>query len=174
MKKISKFLLIIFISIFLTVIYGITNDFITAKISPEFYTKFTFFNFGILDDYERTFNGNWTFSLIWVGFFSTWWFGLLTGLILGIVGMKYCDQKQMLNKTLKSILIVIVITIIFGFVGYGTAELNPSEIIMNYNFPFEIEHKAEFNKVSKIHNFSYYGGIVGLIIGTFNLIKNWW
>ena len=79
-----------------------------------------------------------------------------------------------MNKTLRSILIVIGITILFGFVGYGIAELNPSEIITNYNFPFEIEYKAEFNKVSKIHNFSYYGGIVGLIIGTLNQIKNWW
>lgn len=174
MKKISKLLLIVFISIFLSVFYGITHDFITAKISPEFYTKFTFYNFGILDDYERTFNGNWTFALIWVGFFSTWWFGLLTGLILGIVGMKYSDEKQILNKALKSIFIVIGITIIFGFLGYGLAELNPSEIITNYYFPFEIEHKAEFNKVSKIHNFSYFGGIVGLTIGTFNLIKNLW
>ncbi|MFH6991791.1 hypothetical protein [Flavobacterium sp. FlaQc-48] len=172
MKKISKLVLIVFISIFLSVIYGITRDFITAKISPEFYTKFLFFNFGILDDYERTFSGNWTFALIWVGFFSTWWFGLLAGLILGIVGMKYSDENQMLNEELKSIFIVIGITIIFGFVGYGIAELNPSETIKNYNFPFRIEHKAEFNKVSKIHNFSNFGGIVGLIIGTFNLIKN--
>lgn len=174
MKKATKLLLIVFISIVLSVIYGTIHDFITSKISPEFYTKFTFFNFGLLDDYERKFNGNWTFALIWVGFFSTWWFGLLTGLILGIVGMKYSNEKQMLNKTLKSILIVIGITIIFGFVGYGIAELNPSEIITNYHFPFEIEHKIEFNKVVKIHNYSYLGAIVGLIIGTLNQIKNWW
>jgi len=174
LKKTGTLILIIVISIILSVIYGITHDFITSKISPEFYTKLTFFNFGILDDYSREFGGNWTFALVWIGFFSTWWFGLLTGLILGIVGMKYSDRKNLLNKTLKSILIVIGITILFGFVGYGIAELNPSEIITNYNFPFEIEYKAEFNKVSKIHNFSYYGGIVGLIIGTLNQIKNWW
>ena len=173
MTKTIKLLSIVFISIVLIVIYGITLNSITSKISPEFYTKFTFFNFAILDDYGREFNGNWTFALIWVGFFSTWWFGLLTGLILGIVGMKYSDEKQMLNKTLKSILIVIGIIIMFGFAGYGIAELNPSEIITNYNFPFEIEHKVDFNKVIKIHNYSYLGAIVGLIIGTLNQIKNW-
>jgi hypothetical protein len=174
LKKTGTLIFIIVISIIISVIYGITHDFITSKISPEFYTKLTFFNFGILDDYSREFDGNWTFALIWVGFFSTWWFGLLTGLILGIVGMKYSEEKKLLNKTLKSILIVIGITILFGFAGYGIAELNPSEIITNYNFPFEIEHKAEFNKVAKIHNFSYIGGIVGLIIGMLNQIKNWW
>ena len=88
--------------------------------------------------------------------------------------MKYSEGKNLLNKTLKSILIVIGITILFGFVGFGIAELSPSEIITNYDFPFEIEHKSEFNKVAKIHNFSYFGGIVGLIIGTLNQIKNWW
>ena len=171
LKKTGTLILIVVISIFLSVIYGITHDFITSKISNEFYTKLTFFEFGILDDYSREFNGNWTFALIWVGFFSTWWFGLLTGLILGILGMKYSNGKNLLNKTLKSILIVIGITIVFGFVGYGIAELNPSEIITNYTYPFEIEHKAEFNKVAKIHNFSYIGGIVGLIIGMLNQIK---
>lgn len=155
-------------------IYGILHDFITSKISPEFYTKLTFLKFGILDGDGREFDGNWTFGLIWVGFFSTWWFGLLSGSILGVVGMKYTNGKKTLSKTFKSILIVVGITIIFGFIGYGIAELNPSEIITNYNFPFEIENKEEFNKVSKIHNFSYIGGIVGLIIGTMNQIKNWW
>ncbi|PWH82068.1 hypothetical protein DIS18_12445 [Algibacter marinivivus] len=172
MKKLGTFIIIVFISIALAAIYGVTHDFITSKISPEFYTKLIFFNFGILDDYAREFNGNWTFSLIWVGFFSTWWFGLLTGIVLGIFGLKYSDRQIMLNKSLKSIFIVIGITILFGFVGYGIAELNPSEIIANYDLPFEIEHKAEFNKVAKIHNFSYFGGIFGLIIGTLNQIKN--
>ncbi|PCI35092.1 MAG: hypothetical protein COB60_04280 [Flavobacteriaceae bacterium] len=174
MKKTLTILLIVFISIIFSVVYGISHDFVTSKISPEFYTKLTFFNFGILDDYARKFDGNWTFALVWVGFFSTWWFGLLTGLILGIVGMKYGDGKQILNKTMKSILIVIGIVILFGVVGYGIAELNPSEIITNYDFPFEIEHKTDFNKVVKIHNYSYFGGVVGLIIGTLNQIKNWW
>ena len=174
LKKQITLILIVLISIILSVIYGITHDFITSKISPEFYTKLTFFNFGILDDYAREFNGNWTFALVWVGFFSTWWFGLLIGLIFGIIGMKYSNEKQMLIKTLKSLLIVISITILFGFVGFGIAELNPSEIINNYDLPFEIEHKADFNKVSKIHSFSYFGGIAGLIMGALNQIKDWW
>ena len=174
MKKLGAFIIIVFISITLAVIYGVTHDFITSRISPEFYTKLTFFNFGILDDYAREFDGNWTFALIWVGFFSTWWFGFLTGVILGIFGLKYRGGQIMLNKSLKSLIIVIGITILFGFIGYAIAELNPSEVITNYNFPFEIEQKADFNKVAKIHNFSYIGGIVGLIIGTLNQIKNWW
>ncbi len=174
MKKLGAFIIIVFISITLAVIYGVAHDFITSKISPEFYTKLTFFNFGILDDYEREFNENWILALTWVGFFSTWWFGLLTGIVLGIFGLKYSDGQIMLNKSLKSLFIVIGIAILFGFVGYGIGELNPSEIITNYHLPFEIEHKAEFNKVRKIHNFSYIGGIVGLIIGSLNQIKNWW
>ena len=172
MKKLGAFLIIVFISITIAVIYGVAHDTITSKISPEFYTKLTFFKFGILDDYVREFNGNWTFALIWIGFFSTWWFGLLTGVVIGVFGLKYSNGQRMLHKSLKSLLIVLTITILFGFVGYGIAELNPSDIISNYDLPFEIEDKRDFNKVVKIHNFSYLGGIVGLIIGTFNQIKN--
>lgn len=174
MKKISIIILIIFLSITVSVIYGILHDFITSGISPEFYTKYTFFNFGILDDYSRPFNGNWVFALIWVGFFSTWWFGFFAGLILAILGLKYNDLKLILNVTLKSIMVIIGITLLFGVFGYVIAVLNPSEIIENNNFPFEIENKINFNKVRKIHNFSYLGGFFGLMIGTFNQIKNKW
>jgi len=132
-----------------------------------------FFSFGILDDYAREFSGTWTFALIWVGFFSTWWYGLLSGLILGLVGLKYDNTRLILNITLKSFIIIIGITILFGIVGYGIAELNPSENILNYNYPFQIENKIDFNKVGTIHDFSYFGGVIGLIIGTLNQIKNW-
>ena len=173
MKKIISLIIIIFISIILSAIYGVNHNFIMSHISPEFYTKFTFFNFGILDDYGRKFSGNWTFALIWVGFFSTWWFGLFTGLIFGIIALKYNIGKQIFNKTFDSFFIIIVITILFGFIGYIIAEINPSEIITNYNLPFEIEHKIEFNKVAKINIYSYFGGIIGLIIGTYNQVRTY-
>lgn len=171
MKKTVTVLVILFSSIILSAIYGITHNFITSQISPEFYTKLTFFKFGILDDYQREYRGNWTFALMWIGFFSTWWFGLFTGIIFGIITMKYNDKKQIFNKTFNSFFIIIGVTFLFGFIGYIVAEVNPSEIITNYKLPFEIIHKADFNKVAKINNYSYFGGFIGLVIGIYNLIK---
>ena len=173
-KKILTLILIAFLSVIIGTSYGVIHNFITSLISTEFYTKFIFFKFVVLDDYSRQFSGNWTFPLTWIGFFSTGWFGLLTGLVLGVIALECKSVKIMLVKTLKSILIIIGIAIISGFVGYIFAELNPSEIITNYNYPFEIENKIAFNKVKTIHNFSYLGGIVGLIIGVLNQIKKWW
>jgi len=75
LKKTGTLILVIVISIILSVIYGITHDFITSKISPEFYTKLTFFNFGILDDYSR--------NLAEIGLLL--WFGLVFSQLGGLV-----------------------------------------------------------------------------------------
>jgi hypothetical protein len=170
MKKAITLILVVFISIIISVAYGIIHNYITYTISPEFYTKDIFFKFGVLDDYSRKFSGSWTLALIWIGFFSTWWFGLLIGLIFIIPSIN--NTKLKLTTFLKSILIIIGFVILFGFIGYIVAELHPSEIISNYNYPFEIENKRNFNKVHTINSFSYIGGIMGVIIGILFLLKS--
>ncbi|MFL9830816.1 hypothetical protein ABS764_08145 [Flavobacterium sp. ST-87] len=171
MKKAATLISIVLISIILSVLYGTAHHFIAFHIAPEFYTKLTFFNFGILDDYGRKFNGNWNLALLWVSFFSTCWIGFFIGLIVGIVAIKYHVGKEIFNKTFDAFCMVMVTTFLLGFTGYILAEINPSEIILNYSLPFEIEHKVQFNKVAKIHNYSYIGIVVGLIISMYSLTK---
>ena len=56
-----------------------------------------------------------------VGFMATWWMGLPIGLILGLVGLKHLNHKQMFLVTMKAISITIVVTFITGLIGltYG-------------------------------------------------------
>mgnify|MGYP000848926478 FL=1 len=173
MKKIKSFIKILLISILIAGCYGIIHDLITSSICPEYYTKFKFFQFGIMDDYQRPFRGNLPLMASIVGFLATWWFGLLLGFILSVFGLVFKLEDRFIEITLNSIFLVIIVGVFFGFCAYIFGSLNA-----NYNLSYNLyEQKIieirQFNLVGLIHNFSYLGGIIGLIIGITNQKKNW-
>jgi len=135
-KKIGLLILIVIISIILASIYGILHNQISYSISSEYFTKFKFDQIGKwLHQVE-----NERIAISFVGIISTWWFGLLLGLIIGIVGI-------LIGKFLIS-------------------NLNT-----NWNLPAELIDRKNFLTAGTMHNFSYFGGIVGLIYGIIYQLK---
>ncbi|HMN26482.1 MAG TPA: hypothetical protein PKE38_18390, partial [Ignavibacteriaceae bacterium] len=92
MKKfdVRKILTIFLFGVMATVIagfYGVINDQITFSISSEYYTKFKFIQFNLVNEnnidkikFPRIF-------VAIVGFLATWWFGLVLGFILGLFNL---------------------------------------------------------------------------------------
>jgi len=173
MKNIKAIIKIILISVLISGCYGIIHDLITSSICPEYYTKFKFFQFGIMDDYQRPFRGNLPLMASIVGFLATWWFGLLIGFILSVFGLVFKLEEKLFEITLKSIFLVIIVAFSCGFFAFLFGNFNPN-YNLDYN-PYEqtIIEIRQFNLVGLIHNFSYLGGIIGLIVGITNQKKNW-
>ena len=173
MENIKSFIKILLISILIAGCYGIIHDLITSSICPEYYTKFKFFQFGIMDDYQRPFRGNLPIIASMVGFLATWWFGLLIGIILSIFGLVFKLEERFFEITLKSIFLVIIVAFSCGVFAFIFGYLNPN-YNLSYN-PYEqkIIEIRKYNLVGLIHNFSYLGGLIGLIIGIKNQKKNW-
>ena len=73
MKKILILLVIIGLAPLIGGIYGILNDQLTYTISPEYYTQFKFYQFGLIDFVNDT---NPRIGVSVVGFLATWWVGL--------------------------------------------------------------------------------------------------
>ena len=80
-------------------LYGILHDQLTYTISPEYYTKFKFYQFGLMDIGNEAIFPNTRIEVSAVGFMATWWMGLPIGLILGLVGLVHKDNKQMFRST---------------------------------------------------------------------------
>src|SRR5271166_328085 len=89
--KFGTFLSSIIISILIAVVYGILNDQITYTISPEYFTKFKYLQFGVRPD---LFGGD-RQAVVAIGFLATWWVGLIIGLAFGINGLVFKDNKIM-------------------------------------------------------------------------------
>lgn len=163
------FLLLLFTGTILAGIYGILHDQVTYSISPEYYTKFKFYQFRLaLNGDEAIFPQPRLYVAI-VGLMATWWVGLFAGMILGLVGFVHKDLKAMWRFSFRSILIAIATTIVFGLIGYLVGKFALGDTQLYY--PKNIIDRKAFITVGSIHNFGYLGGLLGIIAGIVYQLK---
>ena len=168
MKR-NLILLIIVLSPLIGGIYGILNDQLTYTISPEYYTKFKFYQFGLVDLVNGT---NPRIGALVVGFLATWWVGLPIGIILGLVGLIHRNSRQMFYVSLRAILVTIIVAFAIGLIGLGYGKFYLVDTGVNWWFPDNLIDKENFIAVGSMHNFSYYfGGPIGLIAGVIYNIR---
>jgi hypothetical protein len=169
MKRFLIFLLLILISCLLGGVYGILHDQLTYSISVEYYTKFKFLQFGFVDFGKEAILPHPRIYVSIVGFLATWWMGLFIGFFLALLGFIHTDMKLMFAITLKSFLVTMLIAFMTGLVGlaYGHLVLahRPQEEFYNWYVPDNLVDFKSFVTVGSMHNFSYLGGVIGLIVG---------
>ncbi|MES2485386.1 MAG: hypothetical protein V4581_05465 [Bacteroidota bacterium] len=171
MKKFAILLAIIILSCFIGGLYGILHDFLTYSISPEYYTRFKFIQFGLVFDYHNAelYHNHPLIPVALVGWMATWWMGLIIGTILGLVTLRL-NAKTMFTTTLKAIGITIAISFITGLAGllYGWLFLMDKFTALKaagWQLPEGLDEPGNFIIVGSMHNFSYIGGALGLAVG---------
>jgi hypothetical protein len=171
MKRLLVFLFIIFLAPFISGLYGIIHDQVTYTICPEYYTKFKFYQFGLIDLGDEALFPNPRIRVSQVGFLATWWMGLPIGIILGLVGLTIKDNKEMFKTTLKAFLITIIIAFFTGLIGLIIGKLYLADVGVSWRLPNNLVDKAGFIAVGSMHNFSYLGGLTGLIAGIIYILR---
>lgn len=161
MKKIQLFILTIILTPIIAGVYGIFHNQFTFTLSEEFFTKFMFERFGFVEYGTET--PRLTASII--GIWSTWWFGLIIGFIFAAVGFNQPNSKLMFQSICKAITITFATTILIGILGFFYGKSGLSSLSSTCCFPLQIKNTENFIAVSEAHNFSYFGGITGTIIG---------
>lgn len=158
MNKFTYFLFLLIALPILAGLYGAIHDQVTYTISPEYFTKFKYGQFG----FDPEWFGGHRQTVAVIGFLATWWTGLPIAIILGIAGRSHVNMKTLWITTMKSILITMLITAIAGVMGYfyGFTLIDEN---LNWDFPADLIDKHSFILVGAIHNFSYLGGVVGLV-----------
>lgn len=152
-------------------LYGIIHDQLTYTISPEYYTKFKFYQFGLIDIGNEAIFPNPRLEVSAVGFMATWWMGLPIGLILGLVGLTIKDNKQMFRTTLKAFVLTTIIAFITGLIGLAYGKLILAVTGVSWWLPNNLIDKKNFIAVGSMHNFSYLGGLTGLIAGIIYILR---
>src|ERR1700676_2970104 len=81
MKKLGKFLLFLPAAVLVAGLFGMIHDQISYSVSDEYFTKFKFIQFHLLDSDvpERI-------RAAEVGFLASWWMGIPLGLLCGSAG----------------------------------------------------------------------------------------
>lgn len=157
MRKFGVFSTLLFLSIITAGVYGILHDQVTASISPEYFTRFKFIQFHVGPGVS------FRLGVTIVGFFATWWTGAIIGLLLGLTGFIFPDHKTMKTALNKALLLILVTTVLLGCCGfvYGKYIQDPARV--NWWLPENLQDKNNFILVGSIHNFSYLGGLTGLL-----------
>ena len=166
MRKFGVFSSTIFISIMVAGLYGIIHDQITYTISNEYFTKYKYLQFGF--DPERFGGHRQTVAVI--GFLATWWTGLIIGFCLSLISLIFGDHKKMYVAIKNAIIIIFCITASSGFFGflYGRFYLAKRGV---WWVAHNVINTKNYITVGSIHNFSYWGGFIGLLIGIVYLIR---
>lgn len=181
MYKFLVFIFIIIIAIVLGAVYGILHDQLTYTISEEYYTKFKFIQFN-LENWGLGSNigtdQNPEIQLYrprlgagLVGLLATWWVGLIIGVVLAFLGLIHNTAKEMFIVTFKSFLLTITIAFLTGLVGLLYGKLFLTATRPNWFFPKNLNNIDNFIMVGSMHNFSYLGGLIGLVIAILYSIK---
>ena len=174
-RKILTIFLVAAMASVITGLYGVINDQITFSISSEYYTKFKFIQFNLANEnnidkikFPRIF-------VAIVGFLATWWFGLVLGFILGLFNLIQTSWQKLFKVSFNALLIAILVTFITGILGlfYGFFFLShkPRSNFEEWFIPYNLENFRNFIAVGSMHNFSYIGGFLGLIVAIFYSYK---
>ncbi|OGF48901.1 MAG: hypothetical protein A2231_10435 [Candidatus Firestonebacteria bacterium RIFOXYA2_FULL_40_8] len=166
MKKFLVLVLLVVIGSVVAGVYGIAHDQITYTISSEYFTMFKFYQFGRIVPLDLVYLPP-RIAVSIVGWMATWWVGFIAAIILGLFGLVHKEPRQMFKRSTQAFILVIATAVFFGFIGYFFAKFSYFDNLANWYIPEGLTDWESFRTVGTIHNFSYLGGAVGILIGIY-------
>jgi hypothetical protein len=174
MRKLATFLIIILAAIVIASVYGVGHDQVTYSISPEYYTKWKFIQFNLADTLAAQHMTQPRSAVVMVGVKSAWWIGLCLGIVVAAFALLFRNADTMFATAVQSFGIILLVTAISGVIGwfYGHQVLARRGAGSGVRVPGNVMHQGDFITAGAIHNFSYVGAAVGLLVAiVFLLIK---
>lgn len=167
MRKFAVFSATIFISILFAGLYGILHDQATYTIAPEYFTKFKYDQFG----FEPQWFGGHRQTVAVIGFLATWWTGMFIGLVLSLTALIFRDHKTMRKALQKAVVVTFCFAVATGVFGFFYGRFVLTKTGVDWWLPDNLVDKNAFITVGTIHNFSYLGGLLGLVAGIYYLVR---
>jgi len=144
-------------------LYGIAHDQITYTLGPEYFTllKFHQFAWANLGLPPRLHAAE-------IGFLATWWAGAIATWALARLAVPTWPAREAARHVWKGIAIIFVFTLASGITGFLLGQARKSNPDFSnwdaYLLPLRIQAPENFVLVAYIHNASYLGGFIGLIV----------
>jgi hypothetical protein len=157
MKKLGILLLFLPAAILTAGVFGAIHDQISYSVSSEYFTKFKFIQFRLLDAEipERI-------RAAQVGFLASWWMGIPLGLLCGLAGFVQRSPTLMWRALIWSLLISSTFALAVAIAGlaYGLAQtrtIDPATY-RGWFVPPDVNELRRFLCAGYMHNFAYLGG----------------
>lgn len=169
MTKWMVYLLFIPVAVVASGLFGMAHDQISYSLSPEYFTRFKFFQFGLADVSAPD-----RLRAAVVGWRATWWMGLPLGLLAGAAGFLQRDATAMRRALIRTLPLTILFTLAFSIAGlfFASSRLNAygPAAYANWPIPAGLNDLPAFIMVGQMHNFAYLGGLLAIPLAwAFNL-----
>lgn len=150
-------------------IYGALHDQVSYTVSPDYFFFLKFDQFAIADDLRNRIGAS------IVGWYASWWMGLLISVPVLSVGLLLPDWKAYVRHCLLAFVVVALTALVVGLSGlaYGCLSISQTSL-PGFRYPEGVTDRAAFARVGVMHRFSYLGGEVGIITGSIYLIVVRW
>ena len=149
-------------------LYGIVHDQITYSISPEYFTRLKFAQFHYADFGlpSRCFVAE-------IGFLATWWVGFVAGWFLARMALPKWPAVEAHACILRGFGIMLACAFAASLVGFGLGLLRGANadysVWQDFVQSRGVVDLPSFVCVAYIHNASYLGGFIGLIVALVHL-----
>ncbi|HEY0977001.1 MAG TPA: hypothetical protein VGE21_05980 [Flavobacteriales bacterium] len=146
-------------------LYGALHDQLSYTISPEYFTKFKYGQFG----FEPQWFGGHRATVAVIGFLATWWVGLIIGLFVAGTALFQPDARRMRTAILRATRIVFGVAVICALIGLATGWWFIRDLPAGWYLPDDVVDRHAFLSVGSMHNFSYGGGLLGLMLALIDM-----
>lgn len=142
-------------------IFGVFHDQISYSVSSEYFTKFKFIQFRLLDA-----NVPERIRVAEVGFLASWWMGIPLGILCGAAGFIQRSPALMSRALIQSFLVVTIFTMAVALAGlsYGwqkTGTIDPGSY-RGWFIPRNVTDLRRFLCAGYMHNAAYLGGALSI------------
>jgi hypothetical protein len=169
-KRVGVFLLFLPAAVLVAGLFGMIHDQISHSVSREYFTKFKFIQFHLLDPDipERI-------RAAEVGFLASWWMGLPLGFLGGLAGFVQPSVTLMWRALIWSLLVVATFTLTIALAGlaYGWVQTGMIDLASyrGWFVPGGVTDLRHFLCAGYMHNSAYLGGALSLPVAwLFHLI----
>ncbi len=144
-------------------LYGVFHDQITYSISPEYFTRLKFAQFHYADFGlpPRIFVGE-------IGFLASWWVGFIAAWFLARIAVPAFPPRLAFRYILRGSLIIFSTALVASIIGYvyGLWRSSGSDFSawQRFTSTYGVLDLPSFVRVAYIHNASYLGGLIGLVV----------
>lgn len=142
-------------------VYGAVHNQISYTVAPEYFTQFKFYQFQIDEDIPER------IGAAIVGWNAAWWMGIVIGIVLIPLGLLLPGNGNYFWGMIRVFGIVAMTTLVIGLVALAIAFLIVDKDLIGEisRYDNEMNDDVAFARAAIMHNFSYLGGLIGIITG---------
>ena len=171
MNKFLVFCSYLVLAILAAGLFGAIHDQISYTVSPEYFTRFKFPMFHLLDSNipERIRASE-------VGFLASWWMGVPLGLLTGVTGFIHKEIARMRSALYLSLPVIMGFVLLFAMCGllYGFIQTRSIDLAeyRGWFIPKGVQDLRRFLCAGYMHNSAYLGGVVAIPVAwVFHILR---